>query len=97
MRYSTICTSQNVIYLIECKCCNMQCICQTNQHVSKRMNSHRFDINNYDDQGYATNVALHFNSDSHSLADFRFVPIDTMRWIVFVRKLTGFINFIQRA
>ena len=42
----------------------------------KRMNSHRFDINNYDDQGYATNVALDFNSDSHSLDDFRFVPID---------------------
>ena len=42
----------------------------------KRMNSHRFDINNYDDQGYATNVTLDFNSDSHSLDDFRFVPID---------------------
>ena len=76
MRYSTSCTSQNVIYLIECKRCNLQYIGQTNQQVSKRMNSHRFDINNYDDQGYATNVALHFNSDSHSLDDFRFVPID---------------------
>ena len=48
----------------------MQYIGQTNQQVSKRMNSI------YDDQGYATNVALHFNSDSHSLDDFRFVPID---------------------
>ena len=57
MRYSTSCTSQNVIYLIECKRCNMQYIGQTNQQVSKRMYSHRFDINNYDDQGYATNVA----------------------------------------
>ena len=75
MRYSTSCTSQNVIYLIECKRCNTHYIVQTNQQVSKRMNSHRFDINNYDDQGYATNVALHFNSDSHSLDDFRFVPI----------------------
>ena len=35
-----------------------------------------FDIYNYDDQGYATNVALHFNSDSYSLDDFRFIPID---------------------
>ena len=76
MRYSTSCTSQNVIYLIECKRCNMQYIGQTNQQVSKRMNSHRFDINNYDDQGYATNVALHFSSDSHSLDDFRCAPID---------------------
>ena len=76
MRYSTSCTSQNVIYLIECKRCNIQYIGQTNQQVSKRMNSHRFYINNYDDQDYTTNVALHFNSDSHSLDDFRFVPID---------------------
>ena len=51
MRYSTSCTSQNVIYLIECKHCNIN-------------------------QGNATNVALHFNSDSHLLDDFRFVPID---------------------
>ena len=63
MCYLTSCTSQNVICLIECKRCNMQYIGQTNQKVSKRMNSHRFDINNYDDIGYATNVALHFSSD----------------------------------
>ena len=79
MRYSTDCTSQNVIYLIECKRCNVQYIGQTNQQVSKRMNSHRFDINTYDGQSYATNVALHFNSDSHSLNDFRFLPIDVVK------------------
>ena len=79
MRYSTDCTSQNVIYLIERKRCNMQYIGQTNQQVSKRMNSHRFDINTYDGQSYATNVALHFNSDSHSLNDFRFLPIDVVK------------------
>ena len=28
---------------------------------------------------YATNVALHFNSDSHSLNDFRFLPIDVVK------------------
>ena len=76
MRYSTSCISQNVIYLTECKRYIMQYIGQTNQQLSKRMNSHRFDIYSYDDQGYATNVALHFNSDSHSLDGFRFVPID---------------------
>ena len=78
MVFSTSCTSQNVIYLIECKRCNMQYIGQTNQQVSRRMNSHRFDISTYDGQGYATNVALHFNSDSHSVDDFRFVPIDVV-------------------
>ena len=31
---------------------------------------------NYDEQVYATNVALHFNSESYSFANFRFHPID---------------------
>ena len=42
LRFPT-CTSKNVIYQIECKRCNMQYVCQTNQQVSKLMNSHRFD------------------------------------------------------
>ena len=79
LRFSTNCMSQNVIYLIECKRRNKQYVGQTNQQVSKRMNSHyRFDINNHDSDGYATNAALHFNSDSHSIADFSFLPIDVV-------------------
>ena len=50
-----------------------------NQQVSKRMNSHRFDINNFDSQGYASNVALHFNSYPHSIADFSVLPIDVVK------------------
>ena len=57
----------------------MQYVGQTNQQVSKRMNSHRFDINNFDSQGYASNVALHFNSYPHSIADFSFLPIDVVK------------------
>ena len=53
-------------------------IAHIKKQVSRRMNSHRFDINTYDGQGYATYVALHFNSDSHSVDDFRFVPIDVV-------------------
>ena len=56
----------------------MHYVGQTKQKVSKRMNSHRFDINNYDCESYASNVALHFNSDSHSIADFSFLPIDVV-------------------
>ena len=34
-------------------------------------NSHRFDIHvyNYDRKGYASNVVLHFNSETHSISD----------------------------
>ena len=42
------------------------------------MNSHRFDIDNYDCKSYASKVALHFNSDSHSIADFSFLTIDVV-------------------
>ena len=44
----------------------------------KKMNSHRFGINNYDCESYASNVASHFNSDSHSIADFSFLPNDVV-------------------
>ena len=57
----------------------MQYVGQTNQQVSKRMKSHRFDINNFDSQSYASNIALHFNSYSHSIEDFSFLPIDVVK------------------
>ena len=31
-----------------------------------------------DCESYASNDALHFNSDSHSIADFSFLPIDVV-------------------
>ena len=68
----------------------MQYIGQTNQQVPRRMNSHRFDINTYDGQGYATNVALH----QLTILDFFLSMLSIMRWIVSVRKFTGFINLI---
>ena len=70
---------KNVIYLIECKRCNMQYFGQTNQQVSKCMNSQRFDINNFDSQSYTSNVALRFNSYPHSIVDFRLLPIDVVK------------------
>ena len=54
----------------------MQYIGQTNQLVSNRMNSHKFDIRNMSDPSFSTNVAIHFNSDEHSIEDFSFMLID---------------------
>ena len=68
------CTSENVIYLITCKKCNAQYVGQTHQKVSKRMNSHRFDILHYPES--ITNVSVHFNENSHSVDNFSFTPID---------------------
>ena len=57
-----------------------QYVGQTNQQVSKRMNSHRHDIKNYDDScpNYSSNVAVHFNTKNHSIDDFSFMPIDVV-------------------
>ena len=85
------CTSQNAIYLIECKRYSMQYIGQTNQKVSRRTNSHSFGINANDGQGYATYVALYFNTDFHSLEDFRFVMV-----ISTIDSTKSFLNLISK-
>ena len=76
--FDTKCNSSDVIYLITCKKCKMQYVGQTSQQVGKRMNSHRYDINNYVDPAFSTYVATHFNEQTHSLQDFSFMPIDVI-------------------
>ena len=79
LRHNTNCQTKNVIYLITCKKCNIQYIGQTKQPVSKRMNSHKFDVcSNYINPAFSTNVAVHFNSTNHSMNDFSFMPIDVV-------------------
>ena len=72
LNYDTNCTTRNVIYLISCKKCDKQ----TSQQVSKRMNSHKFDITNFKDPDFSTHVPTHFNAEDHSFSDFSFMPID---------------------
>ena len=54
----------------------MQYVGQTKQPVSKRMNSHKFDISNFVDPTFSTTVAIHFNTNDHNFKDFSFMPID---------------------
>ena len=48
----------------------MQYVGQTHQLLSMRMNSHKFNNRNMDDPSFSTNVAIHFNSNEHSMEDF---------------------------
>ena len=48
------------------------------QPVSRRMNSHMFDINNFDDPSFSSRVATYCKSDNHSMADFSFMSIDVI-------------------
>ena len=74
LHYAFNCTSENVIYLITCKKCHAQYVGQKRQTVSKRMNSHRFDICHYPDN--FTNASLHFNENGLTPRDLSFAPID---------------------
>ena len=47
---------------------------QTHQQVSKRMNSHRYGICNFENPAFSSSVATHFHD--HSLNDFSFMQID---------------------
>jgi hypothetical protein len=42
----------------------------------KRINIHKFDLNNFSDSTYSRNVAIGFNSECHSIDEFRFLPSD---------------------
>ena len=79
LQHDVNCVSRNVIYLITCTKCQNQYVGQTNQNVSRRMNSHRFDINNVD-MNPISHVASHFGlSDSKcSMSDFSFLSIDVV-------------------
>ena len=48
------------------------------QPVSRRMNSHKFDISNFSNPAFSTLVAGHFNLRNHSISDFSFMPIDVV-------------------
>ena len=70
------CISENSIYFITRKKCNAQYAGQTHQKVSKRMNSHRFDILHYPEN--ITNVSVYLKKkkkNSHSVNYFSFTPI----------------------
>ena len=76
LRVSTDCTSQMFnIYLIECKRCNMQYVGQTNEKVSKLINSHRFDINNYDSRCFVC-ISIQIHILSQVLVSFTLMLIN---------------------
>ena len=93
LHFSGNCTSKDVIFMITCKRCKMQYIGQTHQLVSNRMKSHKFDIRNMSDPSFSTNVAIHFNSDEHSI-DFLLCQLITFLiiWTDCSKRRFGFTN-----
>ena len=78
MRHNTNCKSKNVVYLITCSQCQTQYV-ETRQPVFRRMNSHRFDINNFTDPAFSSLVEAHFNGNNNSIQNFTFMPIGIVK------------------
>ena len=72
MRATTNCTTSNVVYVIQCRRCAMQCVGDTKKlHI--HLNGHRSDITH----GHLQKpVASHFNQPSHTLADLSIMVLE---------------------
>ena len=66
------CATKNVIYLISCKRCGIQCIGETSQALRSRMNNHRQRLSQMCDLF----LYQHFCSDGHSEDDIAIMPIE---------------------
>ena len=71
IRQDLNCSSNNLIYLVQCKECDKQYIGQTKRSLRHRVNNHRSDILNL----RKTTVSHHFNSGRCCFEDFKIVPI----------------------
>ena len=61
------CKSSNLIYGIECNLCGLIYIGETKGQLSKRINGHRFNINNSGKQA----LYQHFNREDHSILSMK--------------------------
>ena len=66
------CKSSNLVYLITCRCCNLQYVGQTGRALAVRINDHLSNIRTKK----STPIALHFNLPNHSITDFAITAIE---------------------
>ena len=71
--YIVTCSSKNVMYLVSCKRCQLQYIGSTTTEFKVRFRNHKSSMIT---NKKSCEVAVHFNSTSHSLQDFSFQCID---------------------
>jgi hypothetical protein len=77
------CSSKNAIYVIYCQKCPLLYVGETKNSVKQRMSQHLSTIK----LKYQTPVSLHFNSENHSIDDFRFfVLTNNISWTKTKRK-----------
>ena len=98
-RYSTCCSSSNLIYCITCKRCGIQYVGQTKCELKVRFAAHFLKISKNDPE---SEIAPHFNSGFHKglddvqihIVDFVYAAPDSVK-AKYLRDLLEF-NWIQR-
>jgi len=66
------CTSENIIYCITCRVCQLQYVGETSRSLRERLNDHRSSIK----LKKKTPIAQHFNSPNHSILDLKIIGIE---------------------
>ena len=67
------CTTENVIYLISCRLCNIQYVGETRNSIQRRFTGHRFDI----ESGKSNQlIHHHFHRGNHGLSNCEIIPIE---------------------
>ena len=69
------CKSENVIYLITCRICDIQYVGETSRELRKRLTDHRSAVKTHK----FTPISLHFNSRGHSIFDIQAIAIEKIK------------------
>ena len=72
------CTTFNVIYMIQCRLCNLQYIGETKRRLKDRFNEHRRPVLNPTSNYISTAVSEHFLSSNHSDTHMLLIPIEKL-------------------
>jgi hypothetical protein len=67
------CMTENVVYLISCKVCDLQCVGETKNSIQKRFTGHRSHINSGKSNQLVHN---HFHKENHDLSNCLIIPIE---------------------
>ena len=73
------CETFDVIYLIQCRLCNLQYIGETKRRLKDRFNEHRWPILNPTGDYIHTAVSEHFLTSNHSDNHMLLIPIEKLK------------------
>ncbi len=66
------CSTNDIVYLITCRLCNIQYVGESGQNLRDRMNNHKSTIRT----NKRTPIAMHFNSLHHTINHLSVIPIE---------------------